>query len=180
MPNFFNYFALVLFFIVVSPIIPTAISPISPTTLGPTTYLYIHISICIYLGICPNSINKQYNKTKKLKHLLFFFYYFFSLVNTYIAIIHFYFGKNKLYQTFFLLLSIIFLWSYNSFIFYMYIYADTNSFLIIQVQTRPVIFTGIINIYIFISLLFAFFFSYYSIFFFIILYSYTFAYLRKT
>ena len=50
-------------------------------------------------------------------------------------------------------------------------YANTNSFFIIQIQRMPAIFTGIINIYILISLFFAFFFSYYYIIFHIILIS---------
>ena len=38
---------------------------------------------------------------QKSKTFIIFFLLFFSLVNPYIAIVHFYFGKNKLYQTFF-------------------------------------------------------------------------------
>ena len=102
MPNFFNYFALVLFFIVASPIIPTAsapsappLSPISPTAISPSIYLYIHISICIYVLVSVptlyiNSMIKQKSKT-----FIIFFLLFFSLVNPNIAIIYFYFLKNK-------------------------------------------------------------------------------------
>ena len=65
MPNFFNYFALVLFFIVVS-----------PTAISPSTYLYIHISVYLVLVSVPtlyiNSMIKQKSKT-----FIIFFYYFF-------------------------------------------------------------------------------------------------------
>ena len=101
MPNFFNYFALVLFFIIKT-----------RQSLAP-----LPISICISVLVSVptlyiNSMIKQKSKT-----FIIFFLLFFSLVRPNIAIIHFYFGKNKLYQTFFAFI-IIFLWSYNSFILY--------------------------------------------------------------
>ena len=81
MPNFFNYFALVLFFIVVS--------PISPTALGPTTYLYIHISICIYVLVSVptlyiNSMIKQKSKTFIIFFTIFFIGQYLHCNNTFL------------------------------------------------------------------------------------------------
>ena len=117
-----------------------------------------------------------------------FFHTIFYCGQPYIAMIYFYFEKNKYYAKkimgaekfcnyiIYYADSLRHYWTANT-ILYCFILLRFILLLYYTHETR----TRIYYYYYIITLFFfAFFFSYYSIFFFIILYSYTFAYLRKT
>lgn len=113
MPNFFLIFCISFIFYCGQPHHPHRFSPSAPSVgICISTYLYI----CLGLGLCPtlyiNSMIKQ--KNQKTDNFFSYFFYcgqYLHCKNTFL------FWEKQIIIKHFLLLSIIFLWSFNSFIY---------------------------------------------------------------